>query len=517
MYVPAPGPVDESNPFGVPPLEPEHIREIEGDFWLATPELSLIAAQALASDISPWGVLGPVLTNTAARIPFWVELPTKAGTPGALLGDGASLNFACITVGESGENKSESVKVARGIQPASPNLVTKGTSAGWVKKFVKNTTDEAGNPIRERLLYSMQVEIDEMSGLMDEFARSGSQTSSSLREMVMGTMTGNVTGESTRDNWLKAGSYRFGIHGNGQPECQGALYTDEEIAAGTPQRMLNLPCSWDGDRPGVSQNAAKKLPPMPVYPDTKQQNAGKPPKPFEMSASPLDEELPPPFHIQWAPACVAEVQAERKALEVRSYFPTLGMDREQRERHKSVVVQRHIRLLRIKVSALLAAMHGRLHPTDLDWALSGTVIRVHLGMTAGILQVIKEQEQALNDKQGNKLGQVQTIANEYRQDATDKAVHRVAGVIWAQMVKKGRGMTHSGMSRAPHSRDRQHAKAAINLLADNYESGKGQGIMANTAEKGGYFVPTLDGFPVNLDPPRTPEPNPFADPRLRAV
>ncbi|QSM92994.1 hypothetical protein I3U40_18225 [Mycobacteroides abscessus subsp. abscessus] len=469
--------------FGVPPLDPSQLPEIEGNFWTSTPELALIAVEAEKLKVSPWNLLGAILANTASQVPFHVELPDKRGDAPASCGDGGSLNLGVLAVGESGEGKSETMKVAGRLQPPHENIITKGTSSGWIKNYVVKEKVEK-ETVRVRKAYTWLAQLGEFGGLAREFDRSGSQTSSSLREMLMGERTGNSTSDGTRDNWLHPGSYRFCIYACAQAEILGPLFTDEEIAAGTPQRMLYLPAAWDGPRAGVVTVAASRLPALPTFPG----GIGT----VAVSGSPVvmggkintlaeDETLPAPYALTWSPQCQTDIKAADAAKVVGGYFPTLKMTtRAEVEAHRAVVVMRHARLLRVKVAQMLAFVHGRRDMNDLDWELSEVVIRVHTGILAGVWEVLRQVRTWESMDKGEQVGIIQGAAQKARDEQTDKDMRRISGRVWGYVHahgKAGKGsMTLAHVKSKLAGPERHLLDAAIDFLQELHDSRSGCGV-----------------------------------------
>lgn len=352
-YVPARGPQDPNNPFGIPPLAPDQLSEIEGSFWRATPELALIAKTAGEAAKSPWGLLAVLLANTATHVPYRVELPDENGFHPARVGDGGSLNLSVLPVGGSGEGKTSLVKLARRLLTPNGQIVTSGTSQGWVKRFVENQTVGRGEEKtvqRVRVAHELMVQVDEIDGLTSEFTRTGSKTSAAIRELLMGSMTGSATVDETRNNYLLPGSYRFVLVANAQAERLAPLFTQNEIAAGTPQRMLFAPVAFDGLRAGVNAIAAASLPKPPTWPVIPHANgmcATSLAGPVSSEGGQPAEELDLPVAIPWAPIAAREMEARARArTAVDSFFPTSGMTGDERDKYQGTVIRRHLRLTR---------------------------------------------------------------------------------------------------------------------------------------------------------------------------
>ncbi|BBZ83315.1 bifunctional DNA primase/polymerase [Mycobacteroides abscessus] len=454
----------EKNPFGVAPLHPSQLPAIEGDFWDRSPILQWIAKDAENEGVSAWAQLGVALAHVSTYVPHHVVLPTASGGSPRTLGEGGSLNFACILVGESGAGKSQILRHMQAVLPPDCLVVGAGTGQGWVKKYVHTETEtdpqtKQKMKVRVRDRYAMLVAAPEIDGFMADFYRAGSKTGSVLRELLSGDATSNVTAEAEREATLKAGSYRFAVTMGAQPSHMASMFTPAEISGGTPQRFPLLPVSADL-RPRTVPSSVPS-PSMPLFP-----SAG----PAFVAPSDGDdgEVLPAPHVIAWPTAArtyMAQIRAERDALAARGYVPTLGMSPEEREEHTARTIQNHTVLTRLRVMALLAILHGRSEPTDEDWEAAGVFVRIHLGMLAAVWAELKESGDADARETGRRNGIAYAAADASKADATAGAVERVATRLRKHLIAHG-PTAGAALRRVLASRDRHLFRPALQELTD---------------------------------------------------
>lgn len=452
------------NPFGVPPLHPSQMTEIEGDFWDRSPILQWIAKDAETEGVSAWAQLGVALAHVSTYVPHHVVLPTASGAAPRTLGEGGSLNFACVLVGESGAGKSQILRHMQAVLPPDCLVVGAGTGQGWVKKYVHTETETDPQTkqklkVRVRDRYAMLVAAPEIDSFMADFYRAGSKTGSVLRELLSGDATSNVTAEADREATLKAGSYRFAVTMGAQPSHMAAMFTPSEISGGTPQRFPLLPVSADL-RPRTTPSSVP-TPTLPLFP-----TAG----PQFVSPGDADdgEVLPAPHVIPWpaaARAHMAQIRAERDTLAARGYVPTLGMSPEEREEHTARTIQNHTVLTRLRVMALLAILHGRSEPTDEDWDAAGVFVRIHLGMLSAVWAELKESGDADARETGRRNGIAYAAADASKADATATSVERVATRLRKHLAAHG-PTAGAALRRVLASRDRHLFRSAVQELAD---------------------------------------------------
>ncbi|MDO3013216.1 bifunctional DNA primase/polymerase [Mycobacteroides abscessus subsp. abscessus] len=455
----------EKNPFGVPPLHPSQMAEIEsavaGGFWRATPLLQWIAATAESEESSAFGLLASLLANRMTAIPHWVVLPRRNGTTPSTVALGGSLNLGVVLVGESGSGKTETIALANGIHPAECDIVGDGTGQGWLKKYAHiERQEDPQTKLKSEVLvrdrWALMVQSTEIQGFTADWNRQGSKTDAVLRQFASGDAIGNVTSAHEREANLEKGSYRFVAVVGAQPGHLEPLFTDAQIEGGTPQRFVLVPVSPDAPR-GIGFPSVTPDCPVPLY-----SSAG--PAFLAPNGGQVTER---PFVVELPPAARAHMAADRLARSdtSRGYLPTLGMNAEELEAFRIQKINQHLTLTRLKVMVGIAALHGRVHPTDVDWELSGVVIRVHQGMLAGVWEVVRQASDARSREAGRQHGVHLAAADASRADVQSQSVSRVASRLRKHLAAHG-PTAGAALRRVLASRDRHLFRPAVQELAD---------------------------------------------------
>lgn len=458
-------PAVEKNPFGVPPLHPSQMTEIEsavaGGFWRATPLMQWIAATAESEESSAFGLLASLLANRMSAIPHHVVLPRRNGTEPSTVALGGSLNLGVVLVGESGSGKTETIALANGIHPVECDIVGDGTGQGWLKKYAHiERQEDPQTKLKSEVLvrdrWALMVQSTEIQGFTADWNRQGSKTDAVLRQFVSGDAIGNVTSAHEREANLEKGSYRFVAVVGAQPGHLEPMFTDAQIEGGTPQRFVLVPVSPDAPR-GIGVPSVTPECPVPLYP-----SAG--PAFLSPNGSQVTER---PFVIELPQSARAHMTADRaaRADSSRGYLPTLGMDAEELEAFRIQKINQHLTLTRLKVMVGIAALHGRVHPSDLDWELSGVVVRVHQGMLAGVWEVVRQASDARSREAGRQHGVHLAAADASRADAQSQSVSRVATRLRKHLAAHG-PTAGAALRRVLASRDRHLFRPAMQEMTD---------------------------------------------------
>lgn len=453
------------NPFGVPPLHPSQLHAIEsavvGGFWRATPLLQWIAATAESEETSAFGLLTVLVANRMTAIPHWVVLPRRNGTTPATVALGGSLNLGVVLVGESGSGKTETIALANGIHPVECDIVGDGTGQGWLKKYAHiERQEDPQTKLKSEVLvrdrWTLMVQSTEIQGFTADWNRQGSKTDAVLRQFVSGDAIGNVTSAHEREANLEKGSYRFVAVVGAQPGHLEPMFTDAQIEGGTPQRFVLVPVSADTPR-GIGFPAVTPECPVPLY-------SSSGPAFTSPTGGQITER---PFVIELPPSARAYMTADRAARTdtSRGYLPTLGMESEELEAFRIQKINQHLTLTRLKVMVGIAALHGRVHPSDLDWELSGVVVRVHQGMLAGVWEVVRQAADARSREAGRQHGVHLAAADASRADAQSQSVSRVATRLRKHLASHG-PTAGAALRRVLASRDRHLFRPALQELTD---------------------------------------------------
>lgn len=209
-------------------------------FWQARPELERVREWARARLVSPWALLGCVLTRVVCHLPCHVVLP-------ALRADIASLNLFVALVGAPGQaSKSSGIKVsARCLQPVVEwpyTQVKLGSGQGiahtygeWVSpRKLPDGSYSVGKVHRTetRALFVVN-EIDHLAG---NAAMSGSIVLPELRSLYMGEQLGGMYVERKKRVLIDDHTYRAGLLTGVQAARAGVLLDD--VDGGLPQRFV---------------------------------------------------------------------------------------------------------------------------------------------------------------------------------------------------------------------------------------------------------------------------------------
>lgn len=311
----------------------------EDDFWASRDVLTHIYRFALARYASPWAVLGVVLVRTLSRVAYNVQIPP-------IVGGRASLNLFVALVGDSGTGKGAATATARDavtlpgaeIEPHTP-----GSGEGFARllgHWTKGTKSTPAELIRE---YSAIIDLPEIDTLAAISARGGSTYLSEFRKAYSGEALGRRNNSDDRSVIIPSHTYRLGAIVGVQPNRSAVLLDDAD--GGTPQRFLWLPAQYAVPR--------HPDPAPPAWPD--------PITPVLTAyLDPVKLHTGNPVHELVLPAVAIE------------HTRDIRWRRMNRETGKDL--DAHANLTRLKVTAALAILDGRINPTDDDWNLAAAVL-----------------------------------------------------------------------------------------------------------------------------------------------
>lgn len=472
---------DAVNPFGEPTTQ-ALLDDIEKryDFWNATPQLQLIAATAVAEDISAWGLLALCLAHRVSHIPPTVVLPKKLGGAGATLAEGTSLNAFVSLDGPSGGNKSVTFRAASGLLKPNGMPLPDGTGQGLVKKIAKTaevTKDEDGKPLKEPYSvvhfyrHSLVIHAPEVKTLNAEFARDASKTAALMCSMWVGETLGMTNADKDRDAVVPPNMARIvGIWGV-QPHNAAALM--ELASDGIPQRWLWAPAEETRDV------AARRVPPppnttfpFPVFGTTPPGIAMGSVLPKEVridtDGSVADEsDLPDPIWIAWSPQMRTDVLAffaARKASRPANLYADISP--EQAAEAERLTYESHFVLLRIKVACWLGFLWGHANPDDMDWHLSGAVMEVVRAEAAGVWKRSAEEAQKEAAKRGYLRGLEQDVTETTRGALKSERIVSTAELLYTKLASKG-PQREAELRRGLRSERRPLTRDALHHLEDN--------------------------------------------------
>ncbi|WP_067977119.1 hypothetical protein, partial [Mycolicibacter icosiumassiliensis] len=286
-------------------------------------QLTKIYQWARARYAAPWAVFGSVLLRVSASTGPDVQLP-------GVIGGRASLNMMAVFVAVSGGGKGISDSTGRLALPADIHEEGLGSGQGISELFKepKNPEDRI-----DRAIF-MVPEIDHLAALD---AGQGNNTRATIKAAIMGERLGSKGASAATSRMVAPHTYRMCLSVAGQYGHCGVILDD--ATGGTPQRALWFP-STDPDMPA--------------------DRIGDP--------APLDSTIP-----SWAPGADGVVEIAYGPAEITETIIAAHL---ARQRGEGDALDGHWMLLRCKVAALLAIMHGRSVVSERDWELSAMVMQV---------------------------------------------------------------------------------------------------------------------------------------------
>ena len=410
------------------------LAELEDAFFGGSEILEQIREAARSRLVSPWAVAGCVLMEVAASHSPSCVLP-------AMIGGKGSLNGAAGLVGPSGVGKSAAAAVANEVIGKRSiadwaQKIGPGTGEGLIESFLELDSDK-NKIIAERPNAFMYV--DEVSMLGKITQRSGTTTFPVLRSMLTGGAVSTTNADPKRRRQLNAHTYSIGVVAGIQPRLSEILLSDEESAAGTPQRWLWLPAE------------------DPLMPDEEPEWPGT--LPGGLGAHPSGE--------MW-------VEGEVRAF-VRAQHRL-------RAKGSGDALDGHAVLTRLKVAAWLALLHSEGGVSKRWWDLSAVLMRVS-DRTRGVCQ---KALAAMKAEEGAK----KAVAAHHGTKASAALVHsdevRIAKTIWRKVNRHSEAERARGGHVTEAVRDaglRRTGQKAVRGFS--YRIGTGAGVARAGTSTGG--------------------------------
>jgi hypothetical protein len=337
-------------------------------------QLEKIYGWARARYAAPWAVFFGVLLRVAASVPPSVQLPP-------VIGGHASLNLFCAFVGKSGSLKGVSDNVARAAWPADIIELPIGSGEGIAEQFARVKAGEASIPV----IFTVS-EIDKLAGIA---GRAGSILLAELKAAAMGEPIGQANAKEDTSRIVEAHSYRMCLSVGAQPGHTGVIFND--TTGGTPQRFLWAPTT-DPDMPDVASDAP----------------------------APLDTVLP-----TWEPGEGGVVEIVYGPPEIKRAVVAGHL---ARQRGEGNALDGHILLLRCKVAALLAIMHGRVEVTTWDWEKSAEVMAVSDRTRSELVEYGVQATLEQARREGEKRAVMSEAHDRYALNSVKASVVRFLGV-----------------------------------------------------------------------------------------
>lgn len=374
------------------PLEPA---DLEGAVFNATTVLAGVRILARERMLSPWGLLGTVLSRVVATTPPQVLLPP-------LLGDRASLNFGVALVAPSGGNKSATIGASAtvlGEELARRWHVTAagpGSGEGLVSAFLRPDPAYTGKGVAPLVLRSdpaVYLTAPEVSHVGAVQERSGA----SFQSVTIAALTGDalLTTNASRDRnrAVPRLSYRFAAVVGVQPELSDVLLNAQAVANGQPQRWLWAPTS-------------------------------------DAAADPDAEVVLGELH--WRHGWASETSLEPVEVAVPAWVRRIVREAAaQRARGETDALDGHALLTRLKVAAAIAALHGERDVTAQWWGLAGSVMKVSDATRRSCLEAIAARRERDNEAQGRSAGVRALAAAAVAEERREGLPQRFAALVRA--------------------------------------------------------------------------------------
>lgn len=388
------------------------------DFWNSRDMLRHILDFARARRVSPWAVLGCVLTRVVCATPYHVVLPPT-------IGGEASLNIFVGLVGKSGSGKGAAEAVATEAVPVG-DLITHKTGSGegiahGYKRRTKDGVEWLDDNPDHAVLFSVP-EIDTLSALGN---RQGATLMPELRSAWSGETLGFGYADPSKRLPIEAHQYRLCLVAGIQPGRAQSLLDDAD--GGTPQRFLWMP-AVDPDAPDTPPSAP---PPWRWTPPN-------------TSAKAVLKQPSGRIHMSLCQTAHTEIDQNRLA----------------RLRGDGEALDGHGLLARLKVAAALALLDSRLDVTEEDWTLAGVIHRKSDATRAGIQRHLAQAGEQRNAARAMAEAQRSQIVAETVEEATIRKVAQAA----KRKLKAGEWVPRGEIRKAITSSQRGFFDAAMDRL-----------------------------------------------------
>ena len=370
---------------------------LEPGFWDKRSVLGAIRDAAAQWLCSPDAALAAVLCRVAAFTSHEMVIPPRLGPP-------TGLSIIVAMAGASGTGKSKAERLASTLIPAPAEMaeldgLPLGSGEGLIESMFQTRTEKIDGKsvvVKEQVHHNAFVYADEGRVLTELASRSGSTLTSTLRSIFSGATIGQANASKETYRNLQAGSYVFGVLLGIQPRAAMGLFSELEIAAGTPQRFL-----WAcAQHPDIGD-----LEPIGAVRELERPQMGTSENPLTAIGGVQPIDVPD--------AVFEEVRA-------RMIARSRGADGDGE-------LDTHRDLLRLKVTGALALLEGRQGASEDDWRLAGTVLdnsdEVRRWVQDSIESVTVERRQAEGRRAAARQAQVE--ADQERR-AFDSAVRSVA-------------------------------------------------------------------------------------------
>ncbi|WP_138842665.1 hypothetical protein [Rhodococcus pyridinivorans] len=411
-----------------------------------------IRAYARYALISPWTALLAELARVALLTPWYVRLPALVG------GSPASLNTITAFVGESGAGKSVSTGGigALVLEPHADDgpymflpgedigdvLTARAVGSGPAVARLYVRTEKRPHPsdpkqqITEIVQHRRSVwlawsEVDTFLALLNHKAAT---ISADERIKWDGGLLGATVKTEHLNLTVEPGTYRGVTTVNIQPARATEVLALRD--GGFTQRVVW--CSAD-DPNAPEEDDESEVPRLPVH------------LPAWHTA---DRQLNPPPGSDHPPVEFTVADAVR--IEIRN------ARRAQTRRAPGALLEinAHRNLCRLKLAALIAAMHGGKHVGEDEWALAGRIMDHSDRVRGGVENLLKERTRAAYRERGVAAALAGEVEETVRSETVEKAAARVRRFLERREGSATLGEIGSFLG----ARHRKHRTEAVELL-----------------------------------------------------
>lgn len=384
------------------------------EFWESRDWLAHIRQAAHSRMTSADAVLGALITRFAAVIPPTYLIPPIVMTA-------STFDHLSILVGESSSGKSGAIGIARELFAGPPRKdivwdIPVPSGEGLIQaffEFVEETVDGKKTRVNKKTKTAVHFSVDEAMSLIEAGGRQGATIGSVLCTAWSGGNPGqsNATAERNRQG-MNPHTYRMSGLAGIQTSLAHNLLSDTWVRQGLSGRLV----FFAAEDPSI-------------------------PDPLNLPPWPGDLDLPipatlPQHPVEYADEIVSEVRWEHH--------------RKQTGQVQEAPIDGHLRLVRLKLSGIMALLEGKDHVEYADWELAGMIINSHLAIRNRILAVQKY----IQRDEGHKRAEAAAHFEDTRDSLKERrAIARLSDSIVAKVPEEGiargalRKLTTSGGTR----------------------------------------------------------------------
>lgn len=357
----------------------EETRNLSAETWESRPWLRQVRDAAWNRMMPPDAVLGAVLARVATIVPPCYLIP-------AIIGTQSTFDHLSVLVGDSASGKSAATGIARELVPETLEHVIVwdvpvGSGEGLIDQFYEwvSEEDDGGKPrkVKRHTKTAVHFVADEAKMIAEQAKRSGTTIISVICSAWSGASLGTANaGSETNRPKINGRTVRLAGVMSIQSKLGHQLLTDDLVQQGFAGRLAFF---------------AAEDPTMP-HPDNRPQWPGS------LSVIPLPGGLLWPQDIAYPP-------------EVVDYILLAQWDKSRGE-SKEDSIEGHIRLARLKIAGLIAAIEGETTVTLDDWALAGEIIECSNAIRRHMEHLGAQAALEAATRQGRQQGRRQAAADE---------------------------------------------------------------------------------------------------------